>query len=213
MGWSTHDGSLGNGAECKTHPSTYEWLKRDDRLVTACESLISVGARSWAYDTCGLHAHVSLASFSRASAVYRFTWLQVSAFREQCQALAGRVGAAYAQWHGGYVQSPLRVISGKEGKRDRSVAVNVNDDTIELRYWKGCLTPSSVIGQCAFIDALVQYAPTFKDAEAVNKSVSWDAFGRWTQENLAPSQVHDIAQLCANRDVPFPVYRQAQKEV
>ena len=215
LGWSTSDGSLYCGAECKTHPSTYQWLRRDDRLRLACQSLIRAGPRAWEYESTGLHTHVSMAAFPRPSLLYRFAWLQVSAMREQCVRLSGRRDAHYAMWpdnHGNY-QSPLPILAGKESKRDRSVALNVNADTLELRYWKGTVTGSSVIGQCAFIDALFQYAPTFADSDAVAGNVNWETFGTWATRALPASQVRDIAQLCANRHQPFPLELAPEREV
>jgi hypothetical protein len=132
-------------------------------------------------------------------------------------ALSGRSDAHYARWpvetYRQSVQNPLKVISGKESKADRSVAVNVNRNTIELRYWKGTLSGSSVIGQCAFIDALLKYAPQFADSEATSKEINWDTFGQWAVRALPPFQVQDIAQLCANRHVAFIVPATPEQEI
>lgn len=213
LGWSTSDGSLRNGAECKTHPSTYQWLRRDDRLRLACFRLVDAGARAWSFDSTGLHTHVSMAAFARPSLLYRFAWLQVSAMRRECERLSGRQNAHYAMWPGANYQSPLPILAGKEGKRDRSVALNVNADTLELRYWKGTVTGSSVIGQCAFIDALYQYAPVFADSDATGGNVNWDTFSTWATRALPASQVRDIAQLCANRHQSFPLALAPEREM
>lgn len=213
MGWATHDGSLRNGTECKTHPSTYEWLRRDDRLANACRDVIAAGAEAWPHESTGLHTHVNLAALGSPSNVYRFTWLQVTALRDQCVALAGRNGREHATWPHDGGQSPLPVIAGKAAKGSRGVALNVNTDTLELRYWKGTLSPQSVIGQCAFIDALIRFAPMFTDKDATAKSVTWDMFCEWCDSNLSRSHVRDIAGLCANRNVPFVMTVPAEREV
>lgn len=251
-GWSTSDGSIRYGAECKTHPSTYAYLARSDFAETI-RKLVAAGGRSWSYGTTGLHTHVSRRAFAHKRHEWVFTWLQVSAFRKECEQLAGRKGAHYASWPTPepddpqpqtvddltprerrefdrlrlsrerytedfllnhfrslrrmstvrYVESPLPIIAGKRSKQDRSVAINVNDDTIELRYWNGTLCAASILGQCAFIDALIRYSGTLQVTPANRSRVSWQGFGKWCIANLDKGQVRHIAKLCANRHVPF----------
>jgi hypothetical protein len=272
LGWTTHDSSLRTGAECKTHPSTYRYLVAEG-LDGVLGEIVALGGRAWGHESTGLHAHVSRKAFHGRAHEYLFSWLQVSAFRDQCVKLAGRQDAHYAAWpkkrepgqrpiipprpghpmivanltpversvydrnltpNGGYSssylldhfheqrirtwrlehsvierpsgpQSPLRVIAGKESKGDRSVAINVNPETIELRYWKGTLCASSVLGQCAFIDALIKFSGEVKVSPATRDQVTWERFGEWCLDHLEDGQTQHVAQLCANRGVSFIV--------
>ena len=259
LGWATHDSSLRNGTECKTHPSTYGWLAQSS-LVETLDTMQSLGARSWSTDRTGLHCHVSRKAFASKAHEYVFAWLQTSAMREQCLVLAGRQDAHYAEWptkaaavptvpvahslseltveerrlydrHIGtsssmnadflfnYIneqrtqlmprtrrtQSPLRVIAGKESNGNRSVAINVCASTIELRYWKGTVCSSSVLGQCAFVDALIRYSRTVRVSSKTVDAIGWASFSQWCVDTLPDSQVTDIANLCANRGASFIV--------
>jgi hypothetical protein len=102
----------------------------------------------------------------------------------------------------GRTGSPLMVIAKKESPQGRG-AVAVTGATLELRYWKGTLCGSSVVGQCAFIDALHRYSGTLKLNVKTKADVTWDAFGEWCLENLSERQNVHVARLCANRGVGF----------
>ena len=94
---------------------------------------------------------------------------------------------------------PLKVIVGKLDNNNRSVAVNVGHDTLELRYWKGTLSSDAVLGQCALIDALIRYSHGLRVSAKTKDQVHWDAFGDWCIDYLPASQVTHIATLCATR--------------
>lgn len=296
-GWTTSDGSLASGAESKTHPSTYAYLAKAG-LSDTLREMVDRGARSWAHASTGLHTHLSRAAFARKSHEYVFAWLQVVAFRPQCEQLAGRQNAGYARWprppvpaetvtnpqpthphlpsdltesemvtylnnvdpsqepmaqrprrdafgrytgapyitmsreslmahfyqermrrwqytsnhQNRYAESPLPIIQGRRTKENRSVAINVNDGTIELRYWKGTLCPESVLGQCAFIDGLYRYALNHRVTPSTRESLNWEHFGTWCGEHLPDTQAQHIADLCATRSVAFAIPGHAGQE-
>lgn len=228
LGWSSHDGSLSQGAECKTHPSTYEWLAQSN-LANTLVSMGRVGARAWDHESCGLHIHISKSAFTNRAHQWRFAHLHVACFQHELMRLAARRGIThyckfpheasagrsamvvphthrYEQDRLGdrvYQQeTPTKIIAGKQVKFDRSVAVNVNDYTIELRYWKGSLHPRHVLGAAAIEDALYQYSQNMT-FDQVKAKPTWATFTLWTCDNLPQTQVDHIEQLCNARSVCF----------
>lgn len=157
--WTKSDGSLSaDGIELVTMPSTYQAFRRRFPF-DALEGWRKDGARSYAYGSCGLHVHVSRSAFS-ASHLWRFVKWQLwnAPF---CQLVAQREYSSYAQWsesgrieEGHYLALP-DVIKGKDSNRNRYVALNFqNDDTVELRYFKGNITKESILTKLAFVDSL-----------------------------------------------------------
>jgi hypothetical protein len=205
-GWCTYDGSLSRGAECKTHPTVYEKLRI--WLPPVLPKLREAGARAWGYDSCGLHLHLSRASFKSPSHQWRFSYLHVRAFRRELIQLAGRE-SHYAQFPGAGrtearpydTETPMQIVAGKTYKTAREVAVNVNEETIELRFWKGNLNPVYVVGAIALEHALWQYSRVLNSRDI--QDTDWDAFSTWAAENLSLEQFNDILALCDNRNVRF----------
>lgn len=227
LGWSSYDGSLSNGAECKTHPSTYEFLAQSE-LASVLRNMGERGARAWNYPSTGLHIHVSKLAFASKSHMWKFAHVHSKCFVDELVTMAGREGhTEYCRFphetdskaylidsrtgdclydrHNRvqYVpETPTRIIAGKVYKNNRSVAVNVNEDTIELRYWKGSLHPRQVLGAAAVETALIDYTRGLTVAD-VNACPDWDHFVTWSTANLPMGQLLHISELAAARGVSF----------
>lgn len=237
-GWCTHDGSLSHGAECKTHPSTYDVLRKS--LPETLVKLRDAGARAWDHESCGLHLHVNRKTFKSPVHQWRFAYLHVRSLKKELIKLAGRPGeqSHYARFPSanvmsteqrqreadyqaylqvgysrtiarryafscemGYSDSPMSVIAKKAYRGNRSVAVNVNEETIELRFWKGNLNPDYVVGCIALEDALIKWAAVLRSNTI--KSANWETFTQWAAETLPMDQFQDIGKLCDTRHVRF----------
>ena len=236
LGWSSYDGSLSDGAECKTHPSTYAYL-RDSNLASTLTKMGDLGARAWGYSSCGLHIHISRKAFASKSHQWRFAHLHVACLQNELIVLAGRKGVThYCQFphetnnethlmdgRGNYVRDadnnyvrvkemPTGVIAGKHAKMGRSVAVNVEEKTLEMRYWKGSLNPKSVLGAAAVEDGLIQYTRNMPFA-VIRDNPTWDDFTLWAKDNLDQQQNTHIRDLCQARGVDYPPASNESEEV
>jgi len=230
LGWSTHDGSLSDGAECKTHPTTYQYL-RQSNFSDTLRAMVRQGARAWGHSSCGLHIHVSTSAFSGKAHQWRFAFLHASALNMELEKIAGRKGkTGYCRFpHEGGDQAPLmdrrtgdyvrtgatrssrgdyvyapeypqKIIAGTQAKQGREVAVNVNEQTIELRFWKGSLNPETVLGAAAIEDALIKWSKNMPFS-VIKKMPTWIEFMLWSHENLDETQYNHIAKLAQARGI------------
>lgn len=190
-----YDGSLDNGFEIVTHPHTLDELRKEFAF-DAFASFREKGLRSWNTTTCGLHVHVSRDAFgiaydnrtddfvhyeqvtrSRMSHELRFIKLIYDNQVQVCK-LAGRT-SGYAHFHDkGNLAAKVR----SDGF-DRHVAVNTeNNDTLEVRVFKGSLKPERVIGAVEFVHAGVEYTRNLK-VSGKNRALSWLAFCGYVHTN------------------------------
>lgn len=97
-GWTylKEDGSIRNGFEMVTHPSTLEAYRYHFPWEILGE-LQKEGARSWNTDTCGLHIHVGVSTFDDRSHFARFFMLFMRN-KDQWQKLAGRKSSRWASF-------------------------------------------------------------------------------------------------------------------
>lgn len=168
--WVKSDGSLGSqGVELVTMPSTLSAFRKRFPFA-ALEQWRKDGARSYAYSSCGIHIHVSRSAFDPPH-MWRFVRFQL--WNSQlCQLVAQREASSYAQWtEGGAIQgnesdSLPDFIKGKDANRNRYVAINFqNDQTVELRYFKGNITEASILAKLSYVDSLYRFTKqlTYRD--------------------------------------------------
>ena len=93
-----------------------------------------------------------------------------------------------------------KVIAGKALNSDRYVNLNVCEKTIELRFWRGSLRPSHVLGACALADAMVEYTRGMRFPD-VRAGITWSKFQTWAAANLPSGQVTRIVNLATLRGV------------
>lgn len=187
-----YDGSLTNGFEIVTHPHTLEAFRKDFAFEKFA-SFRKLGLRSWDTSTCGLHVHVSRDAFgvpydsrtdnysehiaSRQRHELRFIKL-VYDNEVQVSKLAGRK-SGYANF--GDKGNLLRKV--REQGFDRHAAVNTeNNNTLEVRVFKGSLRPERVLGAIEFVHAGVEYTRNLK-VNGKNSALSWVAFCGYVHAN------------------------------
>lgn len=177
-----HDGSLGSGGvEIVTHPSTPEaFLERFP--FDALEKWTARGARSFNRESCGLHIHVSRSAFT-PSHLWRFVRFQLANV-DHCVGVAQRRSDQWANWSGSGMDEVKKslpsMVKGTKRNGVRYVAINFqNRDTVELRYFKGNLSPRIIRRQVLFVSAMYHYTRTLTVADVKGGAFDWGRFVEW----------------------------------
>ena len=212
------DGSLSDGFEIVTHPHTlsdyqtaFNWdfipkLKRD-------------GFRSWNTDTCGLHVHVSRTAFGEGAIPWnradrdqlilkkqahelRFMKL-IYDNQRQVERIAGRSGNHYATFGDkGRLVSKLKFGTQSDG---RYSAINTaNDNTLEVRVFKGSLRKERVLSALEFVAASVEYTRNLK-VTSKNQALTWLRFTAYVSDNLEtyPNLALIMSESFASDSTPY----------
>lgn len=164
--WFKYDASLDiNGVEMVSHPATFDWWMNDfpwDGL----SQLAKEGAHSYQSGRCGIHIHVSLESFT-SSHLMKFL-----AFHYQnslvCQAVGQRRSVTYGNWANWLTTRPnlVEYAKNKAGRGSHSSAVTFSDKgTIELRYFRGNLSPERVKKNLQWVEVVYQYTKQVRGVE------------------------------------------------
>lgn len=156
------------GFEVVSHPMTLARHK-DFNWKELLQYMSSAGLRSHDVSGCGLHIHIS------RSALPVSKWIIVDWFinREQnfWERIARRRNNNYAQFKDlgevRYGHASLRSVCGRSN--DRYEAVNFcNEDTVELRLFRGTLRYETFIGTLELVDAVVKWAKQVKVASILH---------------------------------------------
>jgi len=191
------DGSLNDGFEVVTHPHTLSAYQTDfnwDFIST----LKSNGFRSWNTETCGLHVHVSRTAFGtgdnpwgradremlilkRQAHELRFMKL-IYDNQRQVERIAGRSNNSYATFEDkGRLVHKLK--SGYQNSGRYSAINTQNDDTLEVRVFKGSLRKERVLSALEFVAASVEYTRDLK-VTSKNQALSWLRFTAYVSNNM-----------------------------
>lgn len=185
------DGSLNDGFEIVTHPHTLEKYQHDFEWSTL-KALRREGFRSWDTSTCGLHVHISRTAFgdsegdyshqilSRQSHELRFMKL-IYDNQRQVERIAGRSENHYAQ----FSDKGKLVAKVKHGNQTdgRYSAVNTeNDDTLEVRVFRGSLRKERVLSALEFVTACTEYTRALP-VSGKNRALSWLRFTAYVSNN------------------------------
>lgn len=200
-----NDGSLNNGFEIVTHPHTLEAYHKEFRWESFTK-FRKLGMRSWDTSTCGLHVHVSREAFgipydnrtdnytehirTRQTHEIKFIKLIYDNSR-QIQRLAGRSSPDYANFlDKGRITLKVKHDDTSGG---RNAAVNTfNENTLEVRVFKGSLIPERVLSAIELVHSAVEYTRNLNVMESPMKtsngkiksgSLSWLAFCSYIYKN------------------------------
>ena len=172
------DCSLTNGYEVVSHPATLEaWeLLRADisrRFAVA----IGSGVRAWTRSSCGLHFHLSRASFTPAHTMRFHKFIMENA--PDMIAFAGResgYGSFYSD--GGKASDRAKGYS----QPSRGCAINYyNDNTIELRFFRPTLDAVGFFGIVQFVFAVHAYTKQLRSSDAVSGGFPFRDFVLWLE--------------------------------
>lgn len=179
------DGSLSYGFEIVTHPHSLKEMQEKFPWADILSYLKSNRFRSWNTSTCGLHVHVSRSAFSggsitlRESHQIRFMKLIYDNER-QVTRLAGR-SSSYATFNDKGKIIP-KVKMGDQSNGRYSAINTENDETLELRVFRGSLRYERVLSAVEFTHAAVEYTRDLKMV-AKNKPLSWARFVSYVSEH------------------------------
>jgi hypothetical protein len=202
LAYLKYDGSLSDGFEIVTHPMSHEFFKNEaTELWTVLEDLRSkrgIMVKAWDTRTCGLHIHISRTGFNGGSHMHRFLNL-VYSNQEFYETLAGRSSEQWAKFsdimvndyvrdrdgrpieddHGFTQTVTTRSFKRKLGYRgsDRYSAVNTNNqETLEMRIFRGSVNGETIKAQLDLAHASVEYTRTLNANDVINGALSADNF-------------------------------------
>lgn len=188
-----HDGSISNGFEIVTHPHTHQSYRENSRLLwdTIDKLRLEQGARSWDTDTCGLHIHLSRDGFSSGAHLHRFIAF-VYHNAPHMMKFAGRK-TRFARFNDVYTfdeyDRPVFSIKHKVGNpgrysSERYSAVNTqNENTIELRFFRGTMKTSGVLSALDLAQAMVEYTRELRLDDVKLGALSWEWFADYVVSN------------------------------
>lgn len=196
VGYMKWDGSVDGGFELVTHPHTLEAYNSRTELWGVLEHLRENGWRSWrSSSSCGLHIHINNASFVTSGHAMRFL-LFVYRNREPLVRFAGR-DSSYARFdYDQFIQSShlvgyddngdaiwrrgslMDIVKKKSVNEGRYMAVNCqNNNTYELRFFKGNMNSLAVRACLEFVHALHAYTENLTSHDClVNRALTWRPF-------------------------------------
>lgn len=178
------DGSLSSlGVEIVTMPATLDAFK-ERWPADAMEKMRNLGARSFYYESCGFHIHVSRTAFT-APHMWKFVRFHLRN-ADFCQAIAQRGDNTYSNWY--EIRQQLndlpKVIKGETSNRSRYMALNFQrPDTVELRYFKGNINNSAIYKNLEFVDSLYEYTKQLSFRSCVADGLTASAYLAWLYDN------------------------------
>lgn len=165
------DGSLENGFEIVTHPHSLAEFQEsvDWGFLTR---LKGEGFRSWDTSSCGLHVHISRTAFADDNHLLRFMKF-IYDNKGAVRTLAGR-SSDYAKFSdSGRLVSKVKQGITSDGHMS---AVNTeNDETIEVRVFRGSLRKERVLSAVEFCHAAIEHTRDMKIVPK-EKPLSWTKF-------------------------------------
>lgn len=187
------DGSLNYGFEIVSMPGTLEFF-RDRFDWSGIKKLATMGFKSWNNSHCGLHIHMSRNAFTSDRHMFLFIkfifhnreGLVQFAGRESSYAKFGIDNFLNAYWdydRQRQVRSRklMDLVKGYESNNDRYTAVNMqNAHTIELRFFRPSLKPTTVLAALEFCDASFRYVNDVSLPDVLsNNALAWNSFRSW----------------------------------
>jgi len=180
------------GFELVSHPATLDYFADHKNLWATLDYLRKVHtARSWDAKSCGLHIHISRAGFKGGAHTHRFLSL-IYKNSDKMMKLGGR-SSTYAKfsdvWQYDEYDRPYFTLANKVAHPSRAMterysAVNTqNEHTLELRFFRGTMNPSSVLSAIQLAHATVEYTRDLTLSDVKMGALSWEWFADWIQAN------------------------------
>lgn len=214
-GYLKEDGSLSEGFEIVSHPHTLVEMQTKfpwDLL----KELQKLGFRSWNTSTCGVHVHVSKKAFwadtdNQCDAhEIRFMKLIYDNEEMSCR-IAGRDSSRWASFSDKGRIIPK--VKNKTQTNGRYSAINSeNENTHEVRIFRGSLRPERVLCAVEFVAAAVEYTRNMKVVPK-NKPLGWARFSSYITENADtyPNLFLILSEIYAKQN-PVPTTQQEEND-
>jgi hypothetical protein len=199
-----HDGSLSDGCEIVTHPMSPDYFANLSAFDDVLRTLRGWGCNSWNGHRCGFHVHLSRDAFVSSSHLFAFA-LFFYRNREQIRTLSGRRDYELDRWaslnaHQGNTDDYPRLIDKVRGRNTstRYSAVNLtNDETVEVRVFRGSLRPETLRGCVDLCVAAFHYTSALSSRDVRDGFLSWETFRRFADSASFPF----LSDLAARRGV------------
>jgi len=190
------DSSIGSGGykgfEMVSHPATLDYFTNNKNLWTTLDYLKRVHtARSWDAKSCGLHIHINRAGFKSGAHTHRFLSL-IYKNSDKMMKLGGRK-STYAKFNDVYKYDEFdrpyftladKVAHPSNAMTERYSAVNTqNENTLELRFFRGTMNPDGVLSAIQLAHATVEYTRNLTISDVKMGALSWEWFADWIQAN------------------------------
>jgi hypothetical protein len=177
------DGSLEDGFEIASQPGTLRWHKKKVRWGRILDFLRARGCRSHDPGTCGLHIHVNRSLLSERDTDKMVQFLATCEreveilSRRKCWRYCNFNHKKSKSWRSeASVGEKVKLLRELKGV-DRWSALNFgNQETVELRIFRGTLRTVSFYTALEFYDALVWFVKQHSMAVISNKGRCWRAF-------------------------------------
>lgn len=187
------DGSLNSGFEIVSHPFTYKWYKekciKKDYLARLFRECKQYGFRSYDTNTCGMHTHISLKSFSDIH-LYKF---QKFYFHNKnlMEYIARRKQDNLERWaniDSGTSNIPAIIRRTKHKDSAKYLGVHIKPPhSVEVRIFRGTLIPKSFYSNLEFVMASYEFTK-----QASMKKVRDIDFMKWLNNEYSFTHIKDL---------------------
>lgn len=148
------DGSLSScGIEIVTHPCDLEYHRTEFIWKDIVKVAKEHGYRSHDTTTCGLHIHVSRAGITDETILKII--LLMDRFYDDILPISRRKRGSYESYASRYSMQSAS-IREVYNKNDHYKMVNLTDQTVEMRIFKGTLNTKSILASIEFYDAIIK---------------------------------------------------------
>jgi len=156
------DGSLTNGFEIVTHPLSYEYIKKNNKLFSELfEKLNTENYKSYESTTCGMHIHLNKNAFNTWH-LYRFLDFFKNN-KELIIKISQRIEPFFRRWSDinneeFSEKEILRKAKRKNSEGSRYTAVNLtNSKTVELRIFRGTIKYPTFMKNIEFAHSVYEF--------------------------------------------------------
>ena len=167
-----HDGSLTNGFEIISNPCSLNyWYSKEENLKKIFEVLNNMGCKSHDVSTCGLHIHFSR-DYVDTATISRILYL-FEKFKNYLIMFSRRKIDNLNRWASfmnvDVKDLSLDYVKSNHDNCNRYRAVNLtNNETIEIRIFKGTLKFESFMSCIELVNNIVEMAKNMNDNEIIN---------------------------------------------
>jgi hypothetical protein len=160
-----HDGSLEDGFEIVSHPFSWSWYKENKKYFNdLLDNLKEQGFESFTPGTCGIHIHMSKKAFTT---LHLFKFLKIFYEDKNFETIrkisqrTSHSSSGGCQWGKSAENQSIKDQLEKAKKKrwfGRYTAINLeNNDTVEVRIFRGTLNKESFHKNFEFLQSLYDY--------------------------------------------------------
>lgn len=221
------DGSINHGAELVTVPRTLDYWREANPLQDLCNnSHWRRIAKSHNTTTCGLHIHVSRNTVPEPTIAKLIVLMNDDSMRDLVTLIARRAPtstyclaqkkkwlsdtnydwqrALESAYQNGkptvtqYVRPTRAICKKQHGQHGRYTPVNLTDNTLEFRIFRGTLKWETILASIEFCDAVISYCQQY-GASAMNAT----RFREWLNKSITRKTYPALRDYLVTRKV-FP---------